>query len=91
VAIVIATMAALAGLLAGIVLVRPASGTATHAEGACIAMDLAMAYGFLDETKRKIVTRGLTLENNPYAGRFPGGYRALTATCVDVANNRWRD
>lgn len=53
-------------------------------------MDMAMAFGFLDETKRKRVTRALAQSNNPYAGRLPD-YRALTATCVHVANDRWRD
>jgi hypothetical protein len=85
----ITSAAALAGLLAGIILARPTSGTASHAEGACIAMDMATAYGFLDETKRKIVTRALTQANNPYAGRFPDGYRELNATCSDLAQKRW--
>jgi hypothetical protein len=58
-------------------------------KGACIAMDMATAYGFLDDTKRKIVTRALTQSNNPYAPRFPASYRALTAGCADVAENRW--
>ena len=58
-------------------------------QGACIAMDLATAYGFLDDTKRKIVTRALAQANNPYSGNFPGGYRALSSTCADVAKNRW--
>jgi hypothetical protein len=52
-------------------------------------MDMATAYGFLDETKRKIVTRALTQASNPYAGRFPGSYRALTDTCADIDRNRW--
>jgi hypothetical protein len=87
----IASTAALAGLLAGTLLARPIIGRTAHAEGACIAMDMATAYGFLDETKRKIVTRALTQANNPYAGSFPGGYRALTSTCSDLAQKRWHE
>ena len=81
--------AATVGLVAGITLARPVGGHTSHAEGACIAMDLATAYGFLDETKRKVVTRALSQANNPYAGNFPAGYRALTATCARVESNRW--
>ncbi len=52
-------------------------------------MDMATADGFLDETKRKIVTRALTQVNNPYAPRFPDGYRVLTSACSDLAKKRW--
>jgi hypothetical protein len=59
-------------------------------EGACIAMDVAMAYGFIDEPKRKVVTRAVSETSNPYAGRFTGGYRKLNDACADLAKNRWR-
>jgi hypothetical protein len=59
-------------------------------EGACIAMDMAMAYGFLDEPKRRVVTRAISETANPYAGRFTGGYRKLNDACADVVRNRWR-
>ena len=58
-------------------------------EGACVAMDMATAYGFLDDTKRKMVTRALTQSNNPYVTRFPSHYSTLIAGCADVAKNRW--
>jgi hypothetical protein len=76
-------------MLIGAVLVRPALENAAHRDGACIAMDMAMAHGYLDVTTRKIVTRALTQDINPYAGRFPGGYRLLTAACAGIATNRW--
>ena len=60
-----------------------------HREGACIAMDIAMAFGFVDEHKRKVVTRAITDGGNPYAGRFTGGYRKLNEACADIARNRW--
>jgi hypothetical protein len=77
------------GLVAGGLLVRPFVGAATHMDGACIAMDMAVAHGYLDVTQRKIVTRALTQDINPYVDRFPGGYRALTVACADIAKNRW--
>jgi hypothetical protein len=58
-------------------------------EGACIAMDMAMAYGALDEPKRKIISRAISETRNPYAGRFTGGYRELNEACETVARNRW--
>jgi hypothetical protein len=59
-------------------------------EGACIAMDMATAYGFIDEPKRKVVTRAISETGNPHAGRFTGGYRKLNDACADIAKNRWR-
>ena len=58
-------------------------------EGACIAMDMAMAYGYLDEPKRKILTRPIVGDMNPYLDRFPGGHRALSAACKAIGRNRW--
>jgi hypothetical protein len=84
-----ATAAASIGLVAGLLLARPGGGIATHSQGACIAMDVATAYGFLDETKRRIVTRALTQANNPYAARFPRRYRSLADICAEIDRNRW--
>jgi hypothetical protein len=68
---------------------RPATTVSAYARGACTAMDMASAYGFLDDAKRKIVTRALTLQNNPYTVQMPGGYRALTTACTEIASERW--
>jgi hypothetical protein len=68
---------------------RPATTVSAYARGACVAMDMASAYGFLDDAKRKIVTRALTLQNNPYTVQMPGGYRALTTACTEIATQRW--
>jgi hypothetical protein len=84
----IVASAALISLGAGFAL-RPATDVPPHSHGACVAMDMAAAYGFLDDVKRKIVTRALAHGNNPYAAHFPGGYRALTKTCATVARTRW--
>jgi hypothetical protein len=86
--LLVASGAALLGLAGGVVL-RPAPAVSAHAHGACVAMDMASAYGFLDETKRKIVTRALTQQHNSYAPHFSGGYHALTTACADVAKKRW--
>jgi hypothetical protein len=75
---------------AGAVMATSTSSPRLYRDGACIAMDIATAYGFLDEPKRKIVTRAIADAANPYAGRFAGGYRALTEACESVAENRWR-
>lgn len=85
--LIVAVASASIGLMVGIMVVR-SSGTG-HAQGACIALDMATAYGFLDDTKRKIITRSLSQANNPYAAHFSGGYRAVSATCADIARNRW--
>ena len=60
-----------------------------HADGACITMDMAMAYGYLDETKRKILTRSIASGLNPYFDRFPDGYRSLLAACANIEKKRW--
>ena len=62
-----------------------------HADGVCITMDMAMAYGYLDETKRKILTRSITSGLNPYIDRFPDSHRALMAACANIEKIRWAD
>jgi hypothetical protein len=84
-----AAAALLIGMLTGALLARPALENAAHRDGACIALDMAMAHGYLDATTRKVVTRALTRDINPYANRFPGGHRPLTDACAEIAKNRW--
>jgi hypothetical protein len=62
---------------------------AHHRDGACIALDLAMAHGFIDEPRRKMVARAITAPTNPYAARFGSDYHALVASCIAVAERRW--
>ena len=52
-------------------------------------MDMAMAYGYLDETKRKVLTRSIVSGLNPYIDRFPDSHRALMASCANIEKNRW--
>jgi hypothetical protein len=57
--------------------------------GACVALELAMAHGFLDETKKRIVMRTLVDPRNPYADRFGTSHAGLSRTCALVIERRW--
>ena len=86
--VAVASLMVLSALLGSLV-TSSAMAPKLNREGACIAMDVAMAYGFVDEHKRKVVTRAITDTSNPYASRFTGGYRKLNEACSDIARNRW--
>ena len=53
-----------------------------------MAKNMAMAYGYFDEPKRKILTRSIAGDMNPYVDRFPGGHSALSAACQAIERNR---
>lgn len=67
---------------------QPRALSTPHA-GACVALELAMAHGFLDEAKKRIVMRTLTDPRNPYADRFGTSTAALNQTCALVFAHRW--
>jgi hypothetical protein len=67
----------LTGLVAG----RMAVGAAGHQEGACIALRVAAALGYLDDRQRRMVMHTLATALNPDVDPFPGGHRAMRQAC----------
>jgi hypothetical protein len=80
-----------AGSLCGFIVGRLNANVASTMQGACLALDMATAYGALDDPTRRRVERALGQVNHPYSERFPGGYRTLHAVCVDLAAQRWAE
>jgi hypothetical protein len=89
--VLVAAASALIGMIVGNSVATPTQKHMAHRQGACAALDIAQAYGLVDDNNRRLVVRGLTQANNPYASLFPGGYRALSDACADVARHRWAD
>jgi len=72
-------LGALAGAIAGMSL---SGGVAQH-KGACAALHMAAARGYLDERQQRVVMRTLTTAINPDVELFPGGYRAMREACAN--------
>jgi len=70
-----------AGLVAG----RVTANAAGHREGACIALNMAAALGYLDERQQRAVMRTLATAVNPDVDLFPGGHRAVVQACEAIA------
>lgn len=73
-----------AGTLAGAHLAwsgYQAASRTHHAVGACTALEMAAAYGYLDETAKKVVVRSLASVQNPNAPQFPDRHSDLVAIC----------
>jgi hypothetical protein len=81
----VAAACLVAGAFAGSVTASSVTGRTAHQEGACIALRMAAAYGYLDERQRRVVMRTLTTVANPDAELFPGGYRGMLRTCDAIA------
>ena len=62
-----------AGMVAG----RVTANAAGHREGACIALNMAAALGYLDARQQRAVIRMLATAVNPDVDLFPGGQRAI--------------
>lgn len=54
-------------------------------QGACAALHMAAAHGYLDERQQRVVMHALGTALNPQADLFPGGYRALRVACTEAA------
>ncbi len=73
------------GLLAGLVAGRLTASTAAHREGACIALQMAAALGYLDDRQQRMLMRSLATAINPDVDLFPGGHRAMRQACDAIA------
>ena len=80
-AIVLAAISFGAGAIAGS-LAAPSTPVHPAQQGACAALQMAAAHGYLDERQQRVVMRALTTALNPHADLFPGGYGALRQTCT---------
>jgi len=69
-------LGAVAGLSAGHVMARSA-----HHTGACVALNMAAALGYLDDQQRRQVVHALATALNPDVDLFPGGSRAIRQAC----------
>ena len=69
------------GALGGWIIGGSMTSRAAHQKGACAALHMAAAYGYLDERQQRVVMRALATAINPDVDFFPGGYRALRDAC----------
>src|SRR5262245_36115342 len=81
----VAAACLVAGALAGSVAASSMSGGSAHHDGACLALRMAAAHGYLDERQQRVVMRTLATALNPEAHLFPGGYDAMRRACEAVA------
>ncbi len=72
-------------VLAGLVVGRSTASTAAHQEGACIALQMAAALGYLDDRQQRMLMLSLATAINPDMDLFPGGHRAMRQTCDAIA------
>ena len=83
--IVLAVICLAIGALAGTVAAGSMAARSPHQDGACIALRMAAAYGYLDDRQQRVVMRALATATNPEAHLFPGGYPAMRQACGAVA------
>jgi len=73
------------GVLAGLAAGRLTANAAAHRDGACNALQMAAALGYLDDRQQRVVMRTLATAVNPDVDLFPGGHRATRQACDAVA------
>lgn len=73
------------GVVAGLFTGRMTASAAAHREGACIALQMAAALGYLDERQQRMVMHNIATALNPDVDLFPGGHRAMRQACDAVA------
>ena len=69
------------GALGGSIVGATAANRSAHQTGACTALHMAAAHGYLDERQQRVVMRALATAINPDVDLFPGGYRAMREAC----------
>ena len=69
------------GALGGSIIGGSMTSRAAHQKGACAALHMAAAYGYLDERQQRVVMRSVATALNPDVDSFPGGYRAMREAC----------
>jgi hypothetical protein len=79
-ALVCLAIGALAGTVGASV---PMAVRSPHQEGACMALHMAAAHGYLDERQQRVVMRALATATNPNAHLFPGGYSSMQQACAE--------
>lgn len=70
-----------AGAIGGSIAGASMAGRSAHQKGACAALHMAAAHGYMDERQQRVVMRTLATTINPDVEFFPGGYRALRDIC----------
>jgi hypothetical protein len=73
------------GALAGLIVGRMTADAAGHREGACVALRMAAALGYLDDKQQRLVMHTLATALNPDVDLFPGGRRAIEQACEATA------
>ena len=79
-AVALAAISFAAGAIAGSRAAQPSSVQPVR-QGACAALHMAAAHGYLDERQQRVVMHALATALNPQADLFSGGYRALREAC----------
>ena len=71
----------LAGGVAGLAAGQSMAGRAAHRTGACIALNMAAALGYLDAEQQRRVRHALSTALNPEVDLFTGGRPSLKEGC----------
>ncbi len=58
-------------------------------EGICVALDMTMAHGLMDEPQRSMVSDALASPVNPYFDRMPLKRFEIARRCRQVSAERW--
>ena len=75
----------LAGGVAGLAAGQSMAGRAAHRTGACIALNMAAALGYLDAEQQRRVRHALSTALNPEVDLFTGGRPSLKEGCGAAA------
>jgi hypothetical protein len=75
--VTIVALGAFGGTLVGTLI----ASQSAHRRGACAALHMAAAHGFLDNRQQRVVMRALATAGNPDVEFFPGGFRAMQRAC----------
>jgi hypothetical protein len=79
-AILVGTALLLLGAVVGLA-VGEATARSAHQTGACVALNMAAALGYLDAQQRRQVMHALVTAINPDIDLFPGGQRGMRQAC----------
>jgi 2-methylcitrate dehydratase PrpD len=72
----------LAGGVAGLATGQSMANRAAHRTGACIALNMAAALGYLDAEQQRRLRHALTTAVNPHVDLFSGKRPSLEEACV---------
>lgn len=60
-----------------------------HTAGACMALEMAEVYLFMDVPAKGVVAKALTQPINPYRDHFPATSSGMLSLCNDVRAHRY--